>query len=77
MHDLRNLKPSDAKMAAKRLATAVRAKNIGLSHGECLDLVARQFGLNDWNMMAAMLGPATPTGALLEAPPGWTVDGEA
>lgn len=75
MHDLRDLKPSDAKVAAKRLATALRAKNIDLSHGECLDLVARQFGLNDWNVMAARLAPSAPAAPLLQAPPGWTVDG--
>ncbi len=75
MHDLRDLKPSDAKMVAKRLATALKNKKIDLSHGECLDIVARQFGLNDWNVMAARLAPAAPAAAALEAPPGWTVDG--
>lgn len=75
MHDLRDLKPSDAKTVARRLATALKSKDIDLSHGECLDLVARQFGLNDWNVMAARLAPAESAGAPLEAPPGWTVDG--
>jgi hypothetical protein len=75
MHDLRDLKPSDAKTVARRLATALKDKSIDLSHGECLDLVARQFGLKDWNVMAARLAPAAPAAALLEAPPGWTMEG--
>lgn len=75
MHDLRDLKPSDAKTAAKRLATALKNKKIDLSHGECLDLVARMFGLRDWNVMAAKLAGAASAPPLLEAPPGWTVEG--
>ena len=75
MHDLRDLKPLDAKLAAKRLAAALKDRKIDISHGECLDIVARQFGVKDWNVMAAKLSAVTPAGALIEPPPGWTVGG--
>ena len=42
-----------AKSMAKALETAMRAKNVDLSHGECLDIVARQLGCKDWNVLSA------------------------
>ncbi|WP_190273109.1 glyoxalase superfamily protein [Methylorubrum extorquens] len=38
---------------ARAMESALRAKNVSLSHGECLDIVARQFGLKDWNVLSA------------------------
>lgn len=55
MHDLRDLQTLDPKTAAKRLRAALKDRNIDLSHGICLDLVARQAGLKDWNVMSARL----------------------
>ncbi|CAA2143192.1 glyoxalase superfamily protein [Methylobacterium bullatum] len=43
----------DAKSMARAMEGALRAKNVTLSHGECLDIVARQFGLKDWNVLSA------------------------
>lgn len=77
MHDLRDLKPSDAKMVAKRLATALKNKKIDLSHGECLDIVARQFGLNDWNVMAARLAEKSPVPSKIDVPEGWFLTGKS
>lgn len=75
MHDLRDLKPSDAKTAAKRLAAALKEKKVDLSHGECLDLVARLFGQRDWNVLAATLATPTPVARLIDVPQGWMVAG--
>ncbi|GEP12507.1 glyoxalase superfamily protein [Methylobacterium gnaphalii] len=44
---------TDAKSMARAMAVALRAKNLTLSHSECLDIVARQFGLKDWNVLSA------------------------
>ncbi|MGU3661496.1 glyoxalase superfamily protein [Methylobacterium fujisawaense] len=44
---------NNAKSMAKALETTLRAKNVDISHGECLDIVARQFGLKDWNVLSA------------------------
>ena len=77
MHDLRDLKPSEAKTVAKRLATALKTKRIDLTHGECLDLVARQFGLKDWNVMAAKLAEKSPVPSKINVPEGWFLTGKS
>ena len=43
----------DAKSMARAMESALRAKNVTLSHGQCLDIVALQFGLKDWNILSA------------------------
>jgi hypothetical protein len=45
----------DAKSMAKTLRQGLSDRNIDLSHSDCLELVARQFGLADWNTLAAMI----------------------
>lgn len=45
----------DAKLMAKTLRTALRGRSTPLSHGESLDIVARQFGYRDWNTLSALL----------------------
>ncbi|MDP3258719.1 MAG: glyoxalase superfamily protein [Bosea sp. (in: a-proteobacteria)] len=47
---------SDAKLMAKTLREALASRQIDLSHSETLEVVARQFGLADWNTAAARLG---------------------
>lgn len=42
-----------AKSMARAMEDALRARNVTLSYGECLDLVACQFGLKDWNVLSA------------------------
>lgn len=42
----------DAKSMAKALEGSLSSMNVALSHGECLDIVARQFGLKDWNVLS-------------------------
>ena len=64
-----------SKDMAKSLRESLAAKNIALSHGECLEIVARQFGFADWNILAAKIGieSTPPAGAApveLEPVPG-------
>ena len=43
------------KHMAKVLEEILRERNIVISHGETLNIVARQFGLNDWNTLSAQI----------------------
>ena len=45
----------DAKIMAKSLRGCLHAKNVSLSHSECLEIVAQQLGYADWNILAAKL----------------------
>lgn len=55
----------DAKLMAKTLREVLASRQVGLSHSETLEIVARQFGFADWNTAAARLGEhrADPTPA--------------
>lgn len=43
----------DAKSMAKALEASLSRKNVAITHGECLDIVAQQFGLRGWNVLSA------------------------
>jgi Glyoxalase superfamily protein/ClpX C4-type zinc finger len=45
----------DAKVMAKSLRDSLAAKNVSLSHSECIEIVAQQFGFANWNTLAAKL----------------------
>jgi hypothetical protein len=45
----------DAKAMAKSLRNSLAAKNVALSHSECLEIVAQQLGFADWNTLCAKL----------------------
>lgn len=45
----------DAKAMAKSLREGLGKKQIDLSHGDCLELIARQFSLDSWNVLAARI----------------------
>lgn len=45
----------DVKQMAAVLRSSLREKNVDISHGESLDLVARQFRLKNWNVLSARL----------------------
>jgi hypothetical protein len=76
MQDLRDLRTLDPKTAAKRLRTALKDQNIELSHGECLDLVARQAGLKDWNVLSARLAERELSTERIIVPEGWYLAGK-
>jgi catechol 2,3-dioxygenase-like lactoylglutathione lyase family enzyme len=49
----------DAKVMAKALRAEARARReVDLSHSECLEIVARQFGFDNWNILAAKIEDA-------------------
>jgi hypothetical protein len=50
----------DAKLMAKSLRDTLAARQVLLSHSDTLEIVARQFGYDDWNVLAAKIGEAVP-----------------
>jgi uncharacterized protein len=40
---------------------ALNAKSVSLTHGECLELVAKTLGFPDWNVLAARIQSGQPT----------------
>jgi uncharacterized glyoxalase superfamily protein PhnB len=50
----------DAKAMARSLRDALAAKNIALPHSACLEIVAAQFGVDDWNVLSAKIEQAEP-----------------
>jgi hypothetical protein len=50
---MRNFK--DAKAMAKSLRDSLATRSVLISHSECLEIVAKQFGLADWNTLSAKL----------------------
>jgi uncharacterized glyoxalase superfamily protein PhnB len=45
----------DAKAMARSLRTALDARQISLTHSECLELVAAQFAVESWNVLSAKI----------------------
>jgi catechol 2,3-dioxygenase-like lactoylglutathione lyase family enzyme len=50
----------DAKVMAKSLRAALGERQVALSHSECLEIVARQFALDDWNTLSAKIDAGEP-----------------
>ena len=69
----------DTKAMAKALREELARRGVAVSHGECLDIVARQFGLDNWNVLAARLGETASGNAssssALSLPDGWAFEG--
>lgn len=51
----------DAKAMARALRVSLAAKEIELSHSDCLELVAQQFDAGSWNVLAAKIDAAGST----------------
>ena len=49
----------DAKLMAKALRQALADRDVDLSHSETLEIVARQFGFDQWNILSAKLEQTT------------------
>jgi len=64
----------DAKAMAKALREGLAKHKIELSHSDCLELVAGQFGMKDWNTLSARIERPTD-GTPLALPEGWIVSG--
>jgi len=51
----------DAKAMAKSLRAELLSRaQVDLSHGECLEIVARQFGVDNWNILSAKIQDSRP-----------------
>ena len=58
----------DAKAMAHTLRDALKAKAIETTHSECLELIAKSFGHDNWNILSAKIEAAqsrTPDGGAL------------
>jgi hypothetical protein len=53
----------DAKAMARALRDALKAKTVETTHSECLELIAKVFGYDNWNILAAKV-EAARSGAL-------------
>jgi hypothetical protein len=59
----------DSKAMAKALRAALAERHIDITHSDSLELVARQFGLDNWNILSARIEAAAIADAPL--PAGW------
>jgi uncharacterized glyoxalase superfamily protein PhnB len=64
----------DAKAMAKTLRETLNDRDEPLKHGEALDIVARLFGLDDWNVLSAKIEadknvPVKPVETIVLQPP--------
>ena len=50
----------DAKAMAKAMRETLAARNIEISHSEALEIVARQFGVETWNILSAKIDAKPP-----------------
>jgi hypothetical protein len=50
----------DAKIMARALRDAMKAKAIEITHSEALELTAKAFGCEDWNILSAKIEAAEP-----------------
>jgi uncharacterized glyoxalase superfamily protein PhnB len=48
----------DAKAMAHALRSAMKDRQVALTHSECLEIVAAQFGFADWNVLSAKIATA-------------------
>ncbi|MDP3899242.1 MAG: glyoxalase superfamily protein [Mesorhizobium sp.] len=53
----------DAKAMAKAMREALAARKHDINHSEALEIVARQFGLETWNILSARIEATAATGA--------------
>jgi len=50
----------DAKAMARALRDALKAKTIETTHAEALELIAKAFGYENWNILSAKIDTAEP-----------------
>lgn len=48
----------DSKAMAKTMRQALAERGVAITHGEALEIVARQFGLASWNILSAQIDGA-------------------
>jgi hypothetical protein len=57
----------DAKAMAHSLRQALTAKTTSITHSESLELIAKAFGLDNWNILAARIEAARPAADMAPA----------
>lgn len=65
----------DAKIMAKLLRQSLAERGVEVTHSDSLELVSRQFGLANWNMLSAKIERAGTRGDAL--PEGWYKAGKS
>jgi hypothetical protein len=50
----------DAKIMAHALRDALKTKTVETTHSECLELIAKAFGYENWNVLSAKIDAAQP-----------------
>jgi hypothetical protein len=65
----------DAKLMAKLLRQALAERSIEITHSHSLELVSRQFGMANWNMLSARIDRASSGEGTL--PDGWFKAGKS
>lgn len=58
----------DSKAMAQSLRQALSDKSVTFTHSESLELIAKAFGLDNWNILAAKIEAATPAARPEAAP---------
>ena len=53
----------DAKAMAQSLRQALSDRSVTVTHSDCLELVSKAFGLDNWNVLAAKIEAALPAPA--------------
>jgi hypothetical protein len=51
----------DAKAMARALRDALKARSVETTHAEALELIAKAFGYDNWNILSAKIEAAQPT----------------
>ena len=64
----------DAKLMAKLLRQGLADRGVELGHSACLELVARQFGVAEWNILSAQIEAANTN--TLVMPDAWHLSGD-
>jgi len=61
----------DPKRMARALRAGLARRNVTLTHGEALELVARQLGYESWNVLCAADAAPAPVAPPAALPDGW------
>ena len=62
----------DAKAMAHSLRDALKAKAMEITHSESLELIAKTFGYDNWNILSAKIDTAQPRAGSTAGHPGPT-----
>lgn len=52
----------DPKAMVQALRDGLKARGVELAHSQCLELIARAFGHDDWNILSAKIAAAQDPG---------------